>query len=116
MRFLTTLALVAVATANAYAATPEVLETCTEHMIADGRMTAADLPGEARGREYSERVTVHYDLDGSGRAVNPRILQGSARRMFDPVTLELLGRARFAPGATAKDCIYVRTYSAVRRR
>lgn len=95
---------------------PLAIATCEEHMVADGRMTGADLPDGARGREYNELVTVRYDLDGSGRAVNPRIVHGSTRGIFDPVTIELLERARFLPGVTARDCLYVRTYSAARRR
>ena len=104
------------APANAQQPPAEAVATCMEHMIADGRMTGRDLPDKARGREYNELVTVRYDLDGSGKAVDPRIVQGSTRGIFDPITIELLGRARFEPGVTAKDCLYVRTYSAVRRR
>ena len=117
MKLLVALSLMA---ASAAGATDPVegapVATCTEYLVADGEMTRRDLPEKARGTEYSELVTVRYDLDGSGSAVNARIAKNSERNVFDPITLELLSRAQFVPGIAAKDCLYVRTYSAMRRR
>jgi TonB family protein len=97
---------------------PEILssQTCQEHIVQEPRMTAADLPSGARGREYSAYVLVSYKLDGSGRAIEPQVIDSKPKRLFDKTTLSLLARTEFAPGAIQEACTYVRTYGAVRRR
>src|SRR5690606_41954844 len=80
------------APANAQQPPAEAVATCMAHMIADGRMTGRDLPDKARGGEYSELVTVRYDLDGAGEAGHPRIAHGSPRGSVDPITTAPLRR------------------------
>ena len=96
---------------------PEILasETCQEHIVSDAKMTAADLPKNARGKEYNAYVVVSYQLDGTGKAVNPQLIDAKPKRMFEKTTISLLERTAFAPGVIKDSCTYVRTYSAMRR-
>jgi len=79
-------------------------------------MNASDFPSNARGKEYNAYVVVSYQLDGSGRAVNPQLVDAKPKRMFEKTTLSLLSRTEFTTGVVVSSCTYVRTYSAVRRR
>lgn len=93
---------------------PEVLarQTCQEHVVEAAKATAADLP-KVSG-EYNAYVVIDYRLDGSGSAVDPRIVEARPRRGFDDYALRMLERTRFAPGVQAQ-CTEVRTISKVRR-
>jgi periplasmic protein TonB len=90
-------------------------QTCQEHIVHEPRMTAADFPSAARGREYEAYVVISYKLDGSGKAVEPKVVDSKPKRLFDKTTLSLLDRTEFALGEIKESCTYVRTYSAVRR-
>lgn len=93
---------------------PEVLarQTCQEHVVEAARPTATDMP-KVSG-EYNAYVVIDYRLDGSGSAVDPRIVEARPRRGFDDYALRMLERTRFAPGVQAQ-CTEVRTISKVRR-
>ncbi len=93
---------------------PQVLarQTCQEHVIEAPKATAADFP-KVSG-EYNAYVIIDYRLDGSGSAVDPRVVEAKPRRGFDDYALRMLERTRFAPGVQAQ-CTEVRTISKVRR-
>jgi hypothetical protein len=97
---------------------PEVLagKTCEEHIVQKAEMTPKDIPKAARGWEYSAVVIVSFRLDGSGKALDPKVVHAKPERLFEKTTLALLDRTRFAPGAVEDACYFLRTYSAVRRR
>jgi TonB family protein len=92
-----------------------VQETCREHIINEPRLAIEDWPREFRGREFKAYVTISYDLNGSGKAENLRLAGSEPSKAFDRATLNILKGTEFTPGVQAKDCMYVRTYAAVRR-
>ncbi|KRA46214.1 energy transducer TonB [Pseudoxanthomonas sp. Root630] len=87
-------------------------QTCQEHVVEPAKATPADLP-KVSG-EYNAYVIVDYRLDGSGNAVDPRVVEARPRRGFDDYALRMLARTRFAPGVQAQ-CTDVRTISKLRR-
>lgn len=91
-------------------------ETCQQHITAQPRMTMDDIPSGARGRELNAYVVVAYRLDGSGRAVDAKVVESKPKGLFDKSTLSLLGRTEFAAGVVEASCTYVRGYSTVRQR
>ncbi|MFT3670058.1 MAG: hypothetical protein QM795_16135 [Pseudoxanthomonas sp.] len=70
---------------------PEVLarQTCQEHVLEAAKATAADFP-KVSG-EYNAYVIIDYRLDGSGSAVDPRVVEAKPRRGFDDYALRMLG-------------------------
>jgi TonB family protein len=117
------LALVSFIAANAGASEPgaapeievPVSQTCQEHVLSEPRITIADWPKAARGREVKAYVVITYDLDGSGKAKNAQVTDSVPNGLFDRSTLSILSRTTFAPDAVAQACTYVRTYGSVRR-
>lgn len=91
------------------------IETCREHIVAEPRITAADWPKRARGREVNAYVVITYNLDGSGKPQDARVTDSLPKGLFDESTLGILSRTTFAPAAVAQGCVYVRTYGSVRR-
>ncbi len=108
------LLLPAVAVAGPAEVPPEVLarQTCQEHVAEPAKATPADFP-KVSG-EYNAYVIIDYRLDGSGNAVDPRVVEARPRRGFDDYALRMLERTRFAPGVQAQ-CTDVRTISKLRR-
>ena len=94
---------------------PEILSgrTCEEHIVQAPQMTSADLP-KVRG-EYSAMVVVSFKLDGSGKAMDPKVVYSKPSNLFAKTALDLLDRTQFAAGATEDLCYYLRSYSKVRR-
>lgn len=95
---------------------PSVMEreTCRQHVVEMPRVGPADLP-RVPG-EYESYVVIDYRLDGSGRAVDARVVEAQPRkRAFGTAALALLARTAFAPGAVEEHYTHVRTFSKVRR-
>lgn len=59
----------------------------------------------------SASVIVSYDLDGSGKAVDPQVIYAKPRKFFNKIVLRQLADTKFAPGVVRKSCTYVRTFS-----
>jgi TonB family protein len=98
---------------------PELLagRTCQEHILKDAQMTAKDWPSAAKGRgEFNAVVIVSYKLDGSGKAIDPKVVYSTPKKIFDRTTVNLLGRIQFASSAVEESCYYLHTYSVRRRR
>lgn len=119
MLFISVMAVAANSHASGPAASPVIevsaQETCKEYITAEPRLSANDWPRQALGRDVSAYVVVTYDLDGSGKAQNLRVVDSNPAGLFDKTTVSILKRTDFADGVQAQACTYVRTYGAVRR-
>ena len=89
--------------------------TCQEHITSEPRLSLEDWPKRMRDREVSAYVVVSYRLDGSGKATDAVVTDSQPAGVFDKTTLSALNRTKFAPGAEAQACVYVRTYGSVIR-
>jgi TonB family protein len=92
------------------------LEACQEHMLAKQSITMQEWPQNARGREINAYVVISYELDGSGKAKNQKIIHSSPAGLFDKVTASLLERTDFKIGVKAQSCNYLQTFNVARRR
>ncbi len=92
-----------------------VQETCREHIVAEPKVTLADWPMRARGKETRAYVVITYDLDGSGKSSNAKVTDSMPSGLFDKTALGLLKRTTFKPGEQATGCVNVRTFGAVKR-
>lgn len=90
--------------------------TCTAHMLERGGPLRGDWPSRHRGGEISAEVTVGFDLDGSGRATNLRVLASTHDGDFDAMTLGMIERTRFAPDRVVEGCVETITHTRTRRR
>lgn len=95
---------------------PEILSgrTCEEHILQKARMTLDDFPKNVLG-EHNAIVVDSYKLDGSGEAVDPKVVYAEPAKLFDKSAINVLGRTQFAAGAVEDSCYYLRTYSKARR-
>ena len=60
-------------------------------------------------------VVVSFKLDGSGKAVDPKVVYSKPSELFAKTALNLLDRTRFAAGVAENSCYYFHSYSKVRR-
>lgn len=87
--------------------------TCQEDVVLDSRVPIGqDLAAafEEYGRT-SATVIASYDLDGSGKAVDPQVIYAKPKKLFNTIALRQLSDTRFSPGVVRKSCTYVRTFS-----
>lgn len=82
--------------------------------MSEPRITPKDWPKRARGRDVSAYVVISYSLDGSGKAINPAVVDSKPKGLFDKTTLGLLERTEFSTDAKIPACTYVRTFGAVK--
>jgi len=88
-------------------------QTCREDIVHESQVAIADDLAAAF-QEFggqSASVIVSYDLDGSGKAVEPLVIYANPRKLFDKIALRQLADTRFAPGVIRKSCAFVSTYT-----
>jgi TonB family protein len=76
-------------------------ETCRRYVT---RAAVASIPEEARQRHLSGYVVVGYDLDGSGKARNVRVLYAKPAGVFDAAAVQAIRETQFDPEVQLRDC------------
>jgi hypothetical protein len=89
-------------------------QTCHEHIVRRGHPEKRELPRLPLGRDFHALAVASFDLDGSGRAQNFRIVESKPTGLLDKGTLGALKRTEFTKGVIANNCKFVQTFS-VRR-
>jgi TonB family protein len=79
-------------------------QTCREHMLIS---PAPSYPRPALVDGIAGYAIVTYDLDGTGRAKNERVIESQPARVFDETAVKALLATTFRPGAVASGCRYV---------
>ena len=93
----------------------EVLDsqTCQELLL---ERVPAEYPVAARKAHMGGYVVSTFDLDGSGKATNIKVVEAAPPKTFDAAALASLGKATFKSGAVAVGCRYVSDFAAATRR
>jgi periplasmic protein TonB len=67
-------------------------------------------PVEAARKGLSGWVVLAYDLDGSGKGTNIRVIDSEVGNMFTAPALRVFTQTRFKEGVTATACAYLIVY------
>ena len=67
-------------------------------------------PQYLRDRGVEGWVVVAFELDGSGKPSNTRVLHSKPERAFDRAAVEALEKTHFKEGAVKEDCESVSTF------
>lgn len=87
-------------------------KTCQEDIVPQPGTTAKRVPFAARPGDIHAYVVISYKLDGSGKAVKPKVIYSQPdNEAFDEIVLNQLKHTRFIPGVIEDSCAYVRTYT-----
>jgi len=63
-----------------------------------------NYPEQLRNKQVEGWVVIGYDLDGSGKVSNARVLDSKPKRTFDLVALQALEKTHFKEGAVKSGC------------
>lgn len=86
--------------------------TCGEHYL---NRVPAEFPAAARRAGESGYVIATFGLDGSGRALNIRIVESRPVGVFDEAAIDALQASEFRKGARAASCRYVADFGSGRK-
>ena len=87
-------------------------QTCREHF---SRHAVPTYPRAAIHDHISGYAVAVYDLDGSGKAKNIRVVESMPPGIFDNSAIAALESSSFRGGVKAKECRYVADFAVVRR-
>ena len=87
-------------------------KTCQEDIVPQPGTAIKHVPFAARPGDIHAYVVISYKLDGSGKAVKPKVIYSQpSYRIFEKNALNQLKHTRFIPGVIEDSCAYVRTYT-----
>jgi hypothetical protein len=87
-------------------------KTCQEDIVPQPETDTKPVPFAARPGDTHAYVVISYKLDGSGKAVQPKVIYSPlSDKLFEKNALDHLKHTRFTPGVIEDSCAYLQTYT-----
>lgn len=83
---------------------------CNVHKERFYSLTMDDLPESVRGKPYDAFVVVSYKLDGSGKAIDPKVELSAPKNLFESVAINRVLRTEFSPDVIESHCSEVQIF------